>query len=525
MVPSSLKAASVGALLSIFGASAGANNIAADVSSAIGLTQTEVHNLQIDGYLDSTVLVDVTIDNFDYQLQMHPHSVRTQNYQVLEQLSDGSLINVAPAPVRTYRGTMLGAPGSTVSGSIEDTGLYARIQMNGTEWWIQPIAQHVPSARPSQHAIYKTSWVLPVSGMCGSDSLATNVQNQDFGSFGAPSTHGILNVAELACDTDFEYFQDYGSSTAVQNRINTVINAMNSQYETEVDITHEIGTIIVRSSSNDPYSSNDAGTLLNQFRSEWVNNQGGVSRDIAHMFTGRSINGGTIGIAWLGVICNSNFGYGLVESDFTGNFSCTTDLSAHELGHNWNAGHCSCSSNTMNPFITCANTFTTGSRNSIISHRNSRSCLSTGGPGETELFSDGFESGDFTAGGWVLTTSRPRVKTAARRTGSWGSRIRRSSAIERTVSTAGFKDIRVEFSRRTRNLDAGENLTVEWFNGSSWIIIEVVGDTGNAWSDLSFDLPSGANNRSNFRVRFTTNASQGKERGDVDNVKTFGVPL
>lgn len=505
--------------------SASASDIATNVTRAIGLSQTEVQDLYIDGYLDSTIIVDVTIENVDYQLQLEPHSIRTQNYQVLEQQDDGSLIQGVPAPVRTYRGTMVGAPGSIVAASIEDAGLYARIRVDGTDWWIQPIAQAVPSARATQHAIYHTDWVLDVQGTCGTDSLANSVGNQDFGSHGTPNTYGSIEIAELACDMDWEYYQDYGSSLAVQNRINSVINAMNIQYEGQVDITHQIGTIIVRSSSNDPYSSNNAGTLLNQVRSHWLNNQGGVQRDITQMFTGRNIDGGTIGIAWLSVICNTNNGYGVVQSDFSGNFACTTDLSAHELGHNWGSGHCSCGNRTMNPSITCANEFSNGSRTSIVNHRNSRTCLGDGSGGEVQLFADGFESGDYTSGGWTRSNNRPRIKAAASRLGVWGARIRNTSAIERTISTSGYRDIRLEFARRSRNMDSGETLTIEYFNGSSWNTVDTVTNTGNNWLEVSFDLPSNADSTSNFGIRFSTNANQGKERADVDDVKVFGVPL
>ncbi|MHC4894324.1 MAG: M12 family metallo-peptidase, partial [Planctomycetota bacterium] len=184
----------------------------------------------------------------------------------------------------------------------------------------------------------------------------------------------------------FEYFSDYGTVAATENRINSIIDTMNLQYENEVAITHQITTIIVRSSSNDPYSSFDAGNFLGQFRSHWINNQQSVQRDVAHLFTGKNLNGGTIGVAYLGAICSTNLGYGLVESDCCGSFATKTDLSAHELGHNWNADHCSCSSPnyTMNPFLTAANRFSpTQTIPAMINYAANRPCLddgSTGGP-------------------------------------------------------------------------------------------------------------------------------------------------
>lgn len=529
MVTSSKKVLQLGVLLSLASANANANatNLAADVNAALGVTQSDVQNLQIDGSIERALFVDIAIEGIEYQLQLYPHSIRSQNYQVLEQQEDGSLVRVAPAPLRTLRGSLVGAPDSLVAGALLDDGLYARIQMNGTEWWVQPIASLVPAASATQYAIYNSTWVQNPGGECGSDSLAGNVQRQEFSMPGVGQTYGTLKVCELACDMDYEYYQDYGSTSAVTNRINLVINTMNLQYENEVGITHEIGTIIVRSSSNDPYTSSDAGTLLNQFRDHWNSNQTGVHRDVAHMFTGRNLNGGTIGIAWLGVICSNNLGYGLVESNFSGNFSCSTDLSAHEIGHNWNADHCTCTSNTMNPYITCANTFSASlTRPDIINHRNSRTCLSNGGAGGRDiLFFDGFESGNFSAGGWVLQNNRPRIKPAAHRTGSYGARLRRDTWIEKSVSTLGYQAIRIEFSRRTRNLDAGETFFAEYYNGSSWVNVETIGDTGNAWADVSFDLGAAANNNANFKIRFTVDASEGIERGDLDEVAVTGLPL
>ena len=61
----------------------------------------------------------------------------------------------------------------------------------------------------------------------------------------------------------------------------------------------------------------DASTLLDQFRNEWRSHQTTVRRDIAHFMTGKSMAGSTIGIAWVGVICSTNLGYGLSESRFT----------------------------------------------------------------------------------------------------------------------------------------------------------------------------------------------------------------
>lgn len=138
----------------------------------------------------------------------------------------------------------------------------------------------------------------------------------------------------------------------------------------------------------------------------------------------------------------------------------------------------------------------------------------------TTLFGDGFESGNFTAGGWT-TTGNPIVSGPAAHTGSEGARLRSTSSITRLVSTLGYSTVNVEFARRTRGLNAGEFLYAEWStNGTSWNAIVTTQDTN--WATVSTALPAGAAGQSGLRLRFRTNASSTLERGDVDAVSITG---
>ena len=89
----------------------------------------------------------------------------------------------------------------------------------------------------------------------------SNQQDKDDRERGGERGGGAC-IAELACDADFEYFSTWGSVANVEARINSVINAVNVQFERDVSITHAITTIIVRTAEPDPYTSSDAVTLL-----------------------------------------------------------------------------------------------------------------------------------------------------------------------------------------------------------------------------------------------------------------------
>jgi hypothetical protein len=121
---------------------------------------------------------------------------------------------------------------------------------------------------------------------------------------------------------------------------------------------------------------------------------------MAELFTGRDLSDPVIGIAFAGFVCNSN-AYSVVQN--IGGFSCRTDLTAHELGHNWNANHCSCGGFTMNSALTCANQFSPSfTIQEIISYRETREfCLVNDCVPDNDDCIDAIEIGD---GGFVFST-------------------------------------------------------------------------------------------------------------------------
>ncbi|MFQ5494395.1 MAG: zinc-dependent metalloprotease family protein [Phycisphaerae bacterium] len=353
----------------------------AQVLERMDLSDATLTRLEVSERADGEGLrVTVPINGQARTLHLVPWSVRAAGFTVKAQLADGSYVDVGAPPARTYRGTVEGVGGGVVAASLTDDGLLARIILpDNTQVWVEPLASRVDFAMPGEHVVYRGADVKPSGGGClvvrEDGEVVQDSPHADPGGSTANAAGGAF-IAELAVDADFEFFQAFGTIDATVARIESVVATMNLQYIRDVSVRHDISTIIVRTTQSDPYSSTNPNTLLGQLRTHWRNAQGGVQRDVTQLFTGKNIDGGVIGIAWLSAICSSNFGYGVVQSSCCGSFACATDLSAHELGHNWSAGHCSCSGWTMNPFITCANRFiATSSIPSIINHRNSRVCL------------------------------------------------------------------------------------------------------------------------------------------------------
>jgi len=138
-------------------------------------------------------------------------------------------------------------------------------------------------------------------------------------------------------------------------------------------------------------------------------------------------------------------------------------------------------------------------------------------------WSDDFESGDLTAGGWTTQNINAAVSNQAEYEGTYGGRLKKETWMEKAIGTVGYHTIHVKYYRKTNGLDAGENLYVEWsVNGTDWYNLETTQDT--AWgSRQDMTCGSGADNNSGFRVRFRTNANKANESAYLDLVELTGT--
>lgn len=493
------------------------------LNQVLGVTESNVVTLEVDTTPGQPVFVGVPIRGALALLDLAPNSVRASGYRLIVQNEDGSYTDVEPGLERTLKGEVVGDPFSRVAGSMLEAGLVARISFsNGEEYWIEPVRKRAPGFGPMDHVIYNAEDVIGDCGSCAADAAEMLVSPELVNNDGGAVTGGTIKVAELACDADVEYFNDYGSVNAVENRINNVINTVNQQYETEVEITHEITAIIVRTSEPDPYSTTDPVDLLVQFRNHWQSQQGGIQRDLAQLFTGKNLQGGTIGIAWLGSVCTS-FAYSLVESDFNGVFSCATDLSAHEMGHSWGADHCSCNNFTMNPFITCANTFhNTFTEPDIISFRNSVDfCLDDQGSNDEELV-DFFTfiawTGSVVGGNLnsVLQSDNDRLRVASEF--AWGAWHITSTVYKGTSPFGSASEMNLTFEV-SADIEQGVRASLWDYNAGTWVtIVSIVASPTDQTVTVSANNPNrfiqNSDGEVKVRVRSTTMESEHEIRVD-----------
>jgi len=292
-------------------------------------------DLELPERLSAPLEIALPIAGAWQRVELEPTSVRAPGFQLLVPAADGSLRATEPPPPATVLGRVPGSPGSLAAGSLVDGQLHLllRLEAGGPLWVVEPLPE-------GGHAVYARTSAVGSAGTCG--TLTPFGWQTPPGSQAAVIPGDDLHLAEIALEADYEYYQLLSSSEAnVVNDLEKIINQVRLIYVNEVAITYEVTSITVRTTPNDPYTVTDAIALLDQMRTAW--NQlplSAIPRDVAHLFTGRDMNGSVAGIAYLDVLCNKALAYGIAQSRITNNLAQRVSITAHELGHNWSAPHC-----------------------------------------------------------------------------------------------------------------------------------------------------------------------------------------
>ena len=351
-----------------------------EIIAALGLKSGELIN--VDQVSKNELAI--TMSGHDYMIDYAVFSNRSENFKLLVQGENGELVEQDAPPANTIRGSLRGVAGSRVVGCVTEAGCCAKIKFPFREdCYIEPVSRSLDDpAFAGVHVVYSKEDVIESGKLCGTvterDEANQEIEQNPVGP--RPRSISTLRVAEIALDTDFEYFSIFGSTAATLNRLELVINIVNDQYENQAGIRHTISGVIVRSNANDPYTATGRIDLLFELLEFYTTGPGNgtISGDVLHLFTGRTFEDFS-GISFLGVVCDPDSGFGLSSNLLPLAFS--TNLVAHELGHNWNLEHCACPNNTMNPVITGANEFNNSDTvPALTAFRDTLTCLDSLGP-------------------------------------------------------------------------------------------------------------------------------------------------
>jgi hypothetical protein len=309
-------------------------------------------------------------------------------------------------------------------------GFFEGVILTPDEWYyIEPRRNFAPDSDPSQFVVYRRSDILPDAiGTCAT-TLAERIGE-------APAMFetmvlaegGVVYTAEVATETDYEYVTAAGGADNANSTILDVINQVDGIYQMQLGISLRVIYQHGWSTSDDPYASTSPSTMLTEFRDYWNANFYSTPFDLAHMWTGRDMDGSAIGIAYLGVVCYARtYSYGISQrfSSSPGKYI----LTAHEIGHNFDANHTEqasppqtdCDNTIMNSYVGTGTSFCPYSRNEIatwVAQHNA--CMTTKPGAPSDLSAVAVSSSQINLA-WLDNSSNETGFKVERKTGAAGT--------------------------------------------------------------------------------------------------------
>jgi Metallo-peptidase family M12 len=291
-------------------------------------------------------------------------------------IGDQTTTTETPRPI-FYRGEVTGESGSWVRIGWREGAMDGLIRTKDDMYFVEPGARFFNDASSHATVIYRMSdtvsdWEL---GSCALEQPAVAFEMGQHARASSPlgdyeglvsdlqtlASSSALKQLDLGIVADYGYFVKHGAASAAD--MQNIINQIDGIYQSAVGVTLRVSKTVVYTTP-DPFSgTTDPATLLDEFSTYKGNSASPVyGTDLAHLFTNRNFNGNLVGIAWLGTVCNSSYGTGL-SKDFTTDNKSRVLLTAHEIGHNFDAPHdnqagSACASTPfgfiMNPYVSTA---------------------------------------------------------------------------------------------------------------------------------------------------------------------------
>lgn len=307
-----------------------------------------------------------------WRLQMQQVQLKAEGYTVRVKTPQG-VQQAVPVEIYTYQGQS--PTGKLAALTIAPNFVYGFFEIADDTWFIEPVWLFDPLAERDQMVVYRAADVRPGENVhCGVKDISKNPVPIN------PPNNKVNSCLEtqVALASDYLLFTILGSVSAVESRNIGVLNNVAVNYRHE--FTDNIELILVEQFVDSELpeewtTSTNPNTLLNDF-SAWAPTGFSATNDVATLWTGRDLDGSTVGLAWVDAVCDVNYRYNICQ--YLGVSWQDRVLQAHEMGHNFSATHdASGSPYIMAPSVTNTENWSSASVSTINSNLPSYTCLAT----------------------------------------------------------------------------------------------------------------------------------------------------
>lgn len=217
---------------------------------------------------------------------------------------------------------------------------------------------------------------------------------------GSPTLMQAANAAlrlEISAIGDAQFRAQFASDAAAVDQMLLRLNNVDGIFAAELGVQIQVPTALVYDSSSDPLPATAVATdLLRRLASLRAATPQLKARGLTHLFTGRDLDGSTVGIGYIDSVCNAEFGAALTEVRGRGAW-LESLIAAHEIGHNFGAihdGEEQCSAVPQNEFLMSPTvhaskaTFSSCSRDRMMRRLASASCITALPPADLAIAAD-----------------------------------------------------------------------------------------------------------------------------------------
>ncbi len=327
------------------------------------------------------------------RISLTERNLLSSDYKAYELGEDG-LIEKELSIIKNYKGNIIGDPTSDIRMSLDGNMLYGYIKKGKETIWIEP-AKSFDESLPKNTMVvyYEKDVIIGKVSRCASSKVHKQKTKTDK----QVKSAGSCRLTRMSIAMDYSYITDadHNSYSSAVNQTLHIMNLVEGNYGGSAfssDIEFEIVEHFAPSSSSQSNtifgSSLNANILLDKF-TQWGPSGFQNSHDIGQFWTSQNMyylqdqNQGDIesnrgygvaGLAWVNALCGNNR-YHILE-EYTSTDWPLRVLVAHEMGHNFGAGHDNASGNIMAGSISInTNTWSSESKTSINNALSGFECL------------------------------------------------------------------------------------------------------------------------------------------------------
>jgi len=281
-------------------------------------------------------------ENLTWTIDLELNDMRAPNYIATYTTDEGTFESKELFVVNTFKGTT--SNGQVARFTIDENTFFGVIFGDNYHYVIRPAKDFTQNKEDNSFIVYHSWNIIPDDDFDYVHIVleVTEIEQDEIVNSSNGSGNFTCGILLIATDADFEFHQARGgtsgsSDASARNHILSVLNIADGVYQSTFGLRFSVTFQHVYTTNAQPYTSTDPTALINSFRNHWNVNRTNVMRNVVHLFTGKNLTGGTLGVAWLGAINGNtpnNFAYAVTKHGTNMQYTTT-----HEIGHNLGANH------------------------------------------------------------------------------------------------------------------------------------------------------------------------------------------